>query len=146
MVGWAPITLDRHVQLRNSRKSKWNGPTEIAPTAPLNSSRLPEVSFTTHWTGHKNLATLPSLVVNQELGGGNSNIFLIFIPNLGEMIQFDSWYFSHGLKPPTRETIKNNGARCFGARFFLFNKRITARSNKSVLFQCVSFGRVVTGK
>ena len=30
-----------------------------------------------------------------------SNIFYIFTPNLGEMIQFDE-YFSNGLKPPTR--------------------------------------------
>ncbi len=35
------------------------------------------------------------------LAGGNSNIFGIFTPIPGEMIQFD-WYFSDGFKPPTR--------------------------------------------
>jgi len=33
--------------------------------------------------------------------GGNSNIFGMFTPNLGEDFQFD-YYFSDGLKPPTR--------------------------------------------
>ena len=34
------------------------------------------------------------------LGGGNSNMFGIFIPKIGEDSHFDS-YFSNGLKPPT---------------------------------------------
>ena len=34
-----------------------------------------------------------------RLAGGNSNIFLIFTPKIGEDFQFDS-YFSDGLKPP----------------------------------------------
>ena len=35
------------------------------------------------------------------LGGGNSNVFLIFTPNLGEMMKFDK-YVSKGLvQPPT---------------------------------------------
>ena len=34
------------------------------------------------------------------LGGGNSNIFLMFIPKIGEDSHFDE-YFSDGLKPPT---------------------------------------------
>ena len=39
---------------------------------------------------------------DNSLGGGNSNIYGIFTPNLGEMIQFDYViYFSKGLKPPT---------------------------------------------
>ena len=39
------------------------------------------------------------------LGGGNSNIFGIFPPNPGEIIQFDS-YFSNGLvQPPTSLAI-----------------------------------------
>ena len=33
---------------------------------------------------------------NQELGGGNSNIFGVFTPNLGEMIQFDQHMFLMG--------------------------------------------------
>jgi len=33
---------------------------------------------------------------NQELGGGNSNIFASFTPNLGEMIQFDQHMFQMG--------------------------------------------------
>ena len=38
------------------------------------------------------------------LGGGNSNIVNILIPNPGEMIQFDDHIFQRGLKPPTRYT------------------------------------------
>jgi len=37
-----------------------------------------------------------------HLGGGNSNISLIFIPNPVDMIQFDK-YFSNGMKPTTRK-------------------------------------------
>ena len=72
----------------NSRKFLVEiAPTEIAPTAPLNSSRLwGEFHHTWTWAGHKNLATLPSLVVNNE-------------------------------------TIKNNGARCFGAFAFSFQQK-----------------------
>ena len=35
-----------------------------------------------------------------HLGGGNSNIFVIFTPKIGEDSHFDE-YFSDGLKPPT---------------------------------------------
>jgi len=36
-------------------------------------------------------------------GGGNSNMFLMFIPKIGEMIQFFEHIFSNGLvQPPTR--------------------------------------------
>jgi len=38
---------------------------------------------------------------NEKLGGGNSNIFL-FSPLFGEDSHFD-YYFSDGLKPPTRK-------------------------------------------
>ena len=34
--------------------------------------------------------------------GEVSNIFFIFTPNTGEMIQFDEQKFSIGLKPPTK--------------------------------------------
>ena len=38
-----------------------------------------------------------------QLGGGNSNIFGIFTPKPGEMVQFDDHIFSNGLKPPTSQ-------------------------------------------
>ena len=40
----------------------------------------------------------------ESLGGGNSNIFGIFTPKIGEGSHFDS-YFSKGLKPPTRKEM-----------------------------------------
>jgi len=40
-----------------------------------------------------------------KLGAGNSNIFGIFTPKIGEMIQFD-YYFSIGLvQPPTSNSL-----------------------------------------
>ena len=35
-------------------------------------------------------------IKNKGLGGGNSHIFVIFTPKLGEMIQFDEHIFQMG--------------------------------------------------
>ena len=59
-----------------------------------------------------------SSVMIAWLGGGNSNIFGIFTPNLGEMIQFNE-YFSDGLKPPTRWCT---WSWFFGCEFFFGQK------------------------
>ena len=48
------------------------------------------------------------------VGGGNSNIFLIFIPNLGEDSYFDS-YFSKGLVQPPTSFV---GAQAFSGNTF----------------------------
>ena len=40
------------------------------------------------------------------LGGGNSSIFGNFTPKVGEMIPIWRAYFSDGLKPPTRFSLK----------------------------------------
>ena len=51
------------------------------------------------------------------LGGGFE--YLLFSPLPGEMIQID-WYFSKGLKPPTRMELrekKNTGRRAVGSNF-----------------------------
>jgi len=45
------------------------------------------------------------------LAGGNSNIFGIFIPKIGDDFQFDS-YFSNGLKPPTRRCMQGTLLSC----------------------------------
>lgn len=71
-------------------------------------SSLPEVSFTTPWAGHKNLATLPV------------------------------WWST---KNPSRTTVP--GVLVPGVLFSMKNKLQEARV---CFFQCVSFGRVVTGK
>ena len=45
----------------------------------------------------------PALQTLGFLAGGNSNIFLIFTPKIGEMIQFDEHFCSNGLvQPPPR--------------------------------------------
>jgi len=41
--------------------------------------------------------------------GGNSHIFLIFIPNPGGMMQFDEHVFQMGWKPPTSFQIEGLG-------------------------------------
>ena len=54
--------------------------------------------------GYRHLRKHPD---DKKLGAGNSNIFGIFTPILGEMVQFDE-YFSNGLKPPTRKLYRSN--------------------------------------
>ena len=59
---------------------------------------------------------------------GGFNYFVIFTPNLGEMIQFD-WYFSNGLKPPTSILVQPRSSwHFFGIQvyciIFLWDSRL----------------------
>jgi len=49
-------------------------------------------------------------IQHPSVGGGNSNIFGIFTPKLGEDFRFDS-YFSNGLNPPTSSDNGQNALR-----------------------------------
>ena len=57
-------------------------------------------------TSPKSIHIKVHLCFKQQLGGGNSNIFM-FTPKIGEHSQFDS-YVSDGLvQPPTRKTMNS---------------------------------------
>ena len=53
----------------------------------------------------------------QTLGGGNSNIFVIFTPNLGEMIQFDGHIFQMGW---FNHQLEQDVFFCFFSRWSIF--------------------------
>ena len=54
------------------------------------------------------------MVLEDHLGGGNSNIFYFDPGSLGKSSNLTIIFFSDGLKPPTRKMLKKDG---FGGSF-----------------------------
>ena len=100
-VQWPTCCLER--QKRTTQRPSWPAP--FSASTRKKSMRVKSLVCTTRWAMRWNQETWKWLdrICGGFLGGGFK--YFLFLPLLGEMIQFDS-YFSTGLKPPTRESAE----------------------------------------
>ena len=91
----------RHLLVKTGKIKRWSSATKTMQTLPLFLQTFEQPSW---WMGY--LGGLDFVLENLEpkwtKTGWCLKYFLIFTPKIGEMIHFD-WYFSNGLKPPTRK-------------------------------------------